>query len=113
MDERANDSAFAAEVRKAMKLNTLLYRGQMSDLIHRQMLNGEIVYCEDERLIYVNINGQLTPIVPSEPSFKAVPKYTNHISVCPSCGAPHKESDECCEYCGSYFKERTDGFYRN
>ena len=109
MDERTGDSAFAAEVRKAMR-HTLLYRGQMSDLIHRQMLNGEIVYCEDERLMYVNINGQLTPIVPSEQNFKAVPKYTNHISVCPSCGAPHRESDEHCEYCGSYFKERIDGF---
>lgn len=30
-------------------------------------------------------------------------KYTNRQLKCPSCGAPHKETEEKCYWCGNYF----------
>lgn len=30
-------------------------------------------------------------------------KYTNKQLKCPSCGAPHKEPEEKCYWCGNYF----------
>ncbi len=30
-------------------------------------------------------------------------RYTNKQLKCPSCGAPHKETEEQCYWCGNYF----------
>lgn len=30
-------------------------------------------------------------------------RYTNKQLKCPSCGAPHKETEEKCYWCGNYF----------
>lgn len=30
-------------------------------------------------------------------------RYTNKQFKCPSCGAPHKETEEKCSWCGNYF----------
>lgn len=56
--------------------------------------NEVYIYTTDK--IWVKLANGITPEVKKK-------KYTNRQLKCPSCGAPHKETEEKCYWCGNYF----------
>ena len=76
------------------------------DMIHDKYSRkiGDIVYCSDKNSLYV-YNGTYFDKLCASSEATPKKKYSNKVLKCPNCGAPHKEIDEQCEYCGSYFTE--------
>lgn len=56
--------------------------------------NEVYIYITDK--IWIKLANGITPEVKKK-------KYTNRQLKCPSCGAPHKETEEKCYWCGNYF----------
>lgn len=81
-----------------------------ADVISAQRVScGDLIYCTDIDTIYLFDGNQRIAVgaapLPDEPLVAAEPPqhYSNVVSRCPQCGAPHNEQDQQCPYCGSYF----------
>ena len=75
-----------------------------------QLTCGDLIYCTDIDTLYLFDGEQriaiaAAPQLPNEPLAAVEPlkHYSNAVSRCPQCGAPHNEHERQCPYCGSYF----------
>lgn len=88
-------------------INTFYYfESTYIDMIHDKHPRniGDIVYCSDTNSLYI-YDGSYFDKICASPEATVKKKYGNKVHKCPNCGAPHKETDERCEYCGNYFTE--------
>ena len=81
-----------------------------ADAISAERLTcGDLIYCMDIDTLYLFDGNQRIAVgassLPDEPLVAAEPPghYSNAVSRCPQCGAPHNEHERQCPYCGSYF----------
>lgn len=66
---------------------------------------GSVYYTTDTNEFYIFTTDKTWVKLAENTIISEVSKrrYTNKPLKCPSCGAPHKETEEKCSWCGNYF----------
>lgn len=63
-----------------------------------------VYYAADTNEVYIfTANEKWVKLVNNIAPEVQTKRYINKQLKCPSCGAPHKETEEKCNWCGSYF----------